>query len=305
MTIHPAGLPEPTPDNRSGRRCRSAGGAAASRREGRPHEDGHCAAPCATRSPAHLRSAAVPRRGLQVPRSHASDRQQLAGSARSPYLRCTRGSLWQRDFRVSLPVPVQSSFKREERASERRAAGWGCRLSSAAREGFGGAVPGPIPALSRPPPHPAGVAPLCLPAAPLAPGHRPPPLPVARAHPLLKAAAGGGGGRSRAVPQLRRLSRPQQAPREAPRSLAGHGRRHPALLPPLPARAEAPSGSGTGVPRSLPSPPPRSPARGALPPSAAGRPPPALPGPCAPRERPRTAPGSGEGRRRLPEPQPR
>lgn len=46
-----------------------------------------------------------------------------------------------------------------------------------------------------------------------------------RTHPLLEPPA--GGGRGRAVPQLRRLPRPQQAPSEAPRPLAGHGCRQP------------------------------------------------------------------------------
>lgn len=57
---------------------------------------------------------------------------------------------------------------------------------------------------------------------------RPPSPPGA--HPLLEAAAGGGG---RAVSQLRRLPRPQQAPREAPRPLAGHGHREAGGQAPL------------------------------------------------------------------------
>lgn len=84
-----------------------------------------------------------------------------------------------------------------------------------------------------------------VPGSPLGtrqPPGTPSPTPLA-AHPLLEAAAGGGG---RAVPQLRRLPRPQQAPREAPRPLAGHGHRQAGGRAGAP-RSGRSSGSGTGL----------------------------------------------------------
>ncbi|XP_029818516.1 wiskott-Aldrich syndrome protein homolog 1-like [Manacus vitellinus] len=109
--------------------------------------------------------------------------------------------------------------------------------------------------------------------------------------------------RRRAVPQLRRLPRPQEAPREAPGPLAGHGRRQPALrprsrpgrgavrkrnwgFPPAPPRGGGVRGGG------LPLPPPGSRTL----PGGAFAPPPAR-WPCA-----RRAPGRRRGDGPVPAP---
>lgn len=157
----------------------------------------------------------------------------------------------------SPSAPPARSFQRPEAAryqTAARASGRGRRRSPCAHPSPAPPVPGSLLGARQPPGTPS-------------------PTPLA-AHPLLEAAAGGGG---RAVPQLRRLPRPQQAPREAPRPLAGHGHRQaggrPSLRPLVRKRNWAPC--------------PRRRRR---------RPSPLLPGPCAAR-RPRAR--SPEGRPRL------
>lgn len=147
---------------------------------------------------------------------------------------------------LSLHPPLPSSTegkenrrkRREDAGLSARAVSKGCQLGLSARA-RGGAERSGAERLGR-----AGAARGLLrsgPGGPGLPAPRPPgterashlgrcPVPGARrrcprTHPQLQPPAGGRG--SRAVPQLRRLPRPQEAPREAPRPLAGHGRRQP------------------------------------------------------------------------------
>lgn len=153
-----------------------------------------------------------------------------------------------------------------------------------------------------------------------------------RTHPLLEPpAGGGGGGRGRAVPQLRRLPRPQQAPREAPRPLAGHGRRQPLApaaaprpgrgavrkrnwgFPSRSPRAREVCGAGAARRRRVRGPSPgerRAPAaaaaghvhRGRAPAPGGRRGDGAAPAPAAPRRLRAEGAMGGPGRRREPDP---
>lgn len=169
------------------------------------------------------------RRPPRLAANRARHRARLgAGTARSAG-RCgpMRGANPSLPRRGRSPsAPPARSFQRPEAAryqTAARASGRGRRRSPCAHPSPAPPVPGSLLGARQPPGTPS-------------------PIPLA-AHPLLEAAAGGGG---RAVPQLRRLPRPQQAPREAPRPLAGHGHRQAGGRAGAP-RSGRSSGSGTGL----------------------------------------------------------